>query len=1252
MNKESEKIVKVEYESMAPKQLKDSEIKPYKTSFMKAIEDPSVKNIAITGKYGAGKSTILRSIVSSIETREINWCQKEKKKVLWLSLACFSNNDEVKNDDPLWKSIEKSLVQQMLYIPANKDLPKSRYYKIEPASKTQNIINCIVGVIWVISFILLMGFGGFNKKAFDILNVNGNVKHWILMTEMFLFFVSIILILWKLFRYANDKFEISKLSIGKSEFEINKSRSEFNKYFDEILYFFLQKQYSIVIFEDIDRFDDINVFEHLRELNNLLNNNEKLQKIYKKSGNLYPIKFVYAVRDDIFSSISNDENGNESKNTSNIAELNTKFFEWIIPVISFMSVSNSAQYLLDRFHDSNNKQFKSFLREISIYCEDVRTWVSTINEFKLYQALLGTMEDYNPQQLFSILFLKNEYPLEFGEFVKRRGSLHQVLYTDIYYGKLIDNLKKDLEVATDEYSQIKNMDEQGVVSYFKNNLFNEGYSGKCYIKNINGSSLALNDITFDELQNLYNESIVDKKDITLSSPTSYGEQISFDDFFKKSPQLDPALVFSTNSSKHYTFDENLKNSVTKIGQIKNSISNIERKSIIELIKCDSDNIIDEILEYDENCKNYLRFALSEGYIDETANLYLVTINSSQISEKDLVLIRKIRSGAPTEFSEKVDNIDKFISNLNNNDLNKPGIKLAKIIQSGMDSKLSNQKNTAYKKAIEFVCDRNNDDYDNNIEYLLSIIFPSVSTEDMSISEFEGRKKLLNDFSKQQEFKWRINDKKIKISLYDNLLRYLDFKDLQKVFDNTPDFITYINDDELNIGNIYKEDIDKLEKILQKNEILIRDIIYHDFGEDIRSDFIDYLVGKNKLQINERTIPKIIKSYISNEYEGVSYDLIINIADENLQKFVDSNINAFVNTELELSNNSQLAESKKSMILLLNNDDLKDDLKEKLIEKYKNEDLDFEKVPKQFATLIFNKNKYSFSWTNLEFIENEDSFNEKELIKFVSSSKDFEKMETLPSDIQLIRKAVNICSIKITNENEKIIKLVNDYDGYNQDKDTLNKMIKLNLVRLSDELIESPALTSTENGMINLSINKIVGEGTELGDMEQKLLNELDLVECMKILEINDISDKLEQNVLNIVANEYLDDLGNKLENDIKDDQRILVATKFLENYEQFGLFYIKMLKLLTAGTDREETDREEYELVIKLMKLTEKTKCLELYKIVPVPNINIDRSSLINKFDGYEDLLKELFDMKITGIFHDRGNKLIVYKRKQRYLEK
>ena len=59
------------------------------------------------------------------------------------------------------------------------------------------------------------------------------------------------------------------------------------------MYFFEETGYKTVFFEDLDRLDDPKIFVHLRELNNLLNNDDAIKA--------KPIVFVYAVRDDIFS---------------------------------------------------------------------------------------------------------------------------------------------------------------------------------------------------------------------------------------------------------------------------------------------------------------------------------------------------------------------------------------------------------------------------------------------------------------------------------------------------------------------------------------------------------------------------------------------------------------------------------------------------------------------------------------------------------------------------------------------------------------------------------------------------------------------------------------------------------------------------------------------------------------------------------------------------------------------------------------
>lgn len=87
------------------------------------------------------------------------------------------------------------------------------------------------------------------------------------------------------------------------------------------MYFFEVTKYRIVFFEDLDRLNDISIFVHLRELNNLLNNDDSIKE--------KPIVFIYAVKDNIFTK-----------------EDRTKFFDFIIPVIPVINSTNSGEYYL------------------------------------------------------------------------------------------------------------------------------------------------------------------------------------------------------------------------------------------------------------------------------------------------------------------------------------------------------------------------------------------------------------------------------------------------------------------------------------------------------------------------------------------------------------------------------------------------------------------------------------------------------------------------------------------------------------------------------------------------------------------------------------------------------------------------------------------------------------------------------------------------------------------------------------------
>lgn len=92
-----------------------------------------------------------------------------------------------------------------------------------------------------------------------------------------------------------------------------------NTYLDEILYFFSVSKYEVVFIEDLDRFDQSDIFVKLRELNQLINNSKKVKQ---------NVVFVYAIKDDMF---MNKER--------------TKFFDFIIPVIPVINNSNSKDKL-------------------------------------------------------------------------------------------------------------------------------------------------------------------------------------------------------------------------------------------------------------------------------------------------------------------------------------------------------------------------------------------------------------------------------------------------------------------------------------------------------------------------------------------------------------------------------------------------------------------------------------------------------------------------------------------------------------------------------------------------------------------------------------------------------------------------------------------------------------------------------------------------------------------------------------------
>jgi len=116
------------YEDLTPTNNGDDDRK-YSFALEWALKNENIKNIALTGAFGSGKSSILRTFEK--EHQAYNY--------LNISLASFSDSIDIKQDNGSVKPnidqlIELSILQQIFYHVKNKTIPDSRFKRIKSIS--------------------------------------------------------------------------------------------------------------------------------------------------------------------------------------------------------------------------------------------------------------------------------------------------------------------------------------------------------------------------------------------------------------------------------------------------------------------------------------------------------------------------------------------------------------------------------------------------------------------------------------------------------------------------------------------------------------------------------------------------------------------------------------------------------------------------------------------------------------------------------------------------------------------------------------------------------------------------------------------------------------------------------------------------------------------------------------------------------------------------------------------------------------
>ncbi|MBH3008323.1 MULTISPECIES: DNA-binding protein [Serratia] len=416
------------YDTLAPKTINDASMREYFVALKYALSQKNVRNIAITGSYGAGKSTVISSFMKY-------HCND---KYINVSLAGFDMTENETTVSPTHQEVELSILQQILYKENREKLPDSRidriidrgpHYVRGTYRTLLKVIMPIAVAAFIIYFNTIAEFLRLPPSWTDVFNAHYLIKGIAL---VFLALIALFFITASASRIGifDKKLKLSKIALlsGDVEASDQETPSLLNNCLDEIVYFFTKLEYKLVIFEDLDRLGTPEIFVKLREINKIVNNNIV-------DGN--PVRFVYAVRDDLFLG----------------ADARTKFFDFILPVIPFMDSRNAFTLLKKKMSlDTHNDKY---LKDISAYINDMRSLQNLVNEYHVFSNVVDNGND--KIKLLSLVFYKNIYALDYFFTDKKTGVLYSFI-RDYRTRKLhinhFDSLEEELGVLQDEVENL------------------------------------------------------------------------------------------------------------------------------------------------------------------------------------------------------------------------------------------------------------------------------------------------------------------------------------------------------------------------------------------------------------------------------------------------------------------------------------------------------------------------------------------------------------------------------------------------------------------------------------------------------------------------------------------------------------------------------------------------------------------------------------------------------------------------------
>ena len=387
-----------------------------------SIVDKNDNNIALDGDYGTGKSSILNCL-----RNDPIWDFFHKSKTVSFLSFYTPNSNNTQNDEEISKNLQSEIVRQLYYGEKPNRLKGSGYTRIGKTYFVGAILLSIILSLSLYIFIYKIDIAELFQEIIRFLEKNDYSFRLDIFTIIWLIITFSFATIFNLFFQFVSNGNIKSISAKDLSIDLTDSKPDFVQLIDFLIFYFKKTKRRVVFFEDLDRANNPKIFEELRQLNFAINNS-RYRKIFGS------VKFIYAIKSDIFCVSKNQPAG--------VEKINSKIFDLVIPVIPFLTSRNfSYIFKLECQKVGLEDKFLGIENILSRRSADMRVIKFTLNNILAYQNTFELNDEKDYRNIAALSVLRVYEPKEFIEISNGNGRLDEI------YESCTKEKRKNIEIS-------------------------------------------------------------------------------------------------------------------------------------------------------------------------------------------------------------------------------------------------------------------------------------------------------------------------------------------------------------------------------------------------------------------------------------------------------------------------------------------------------------------------------------------------------------------------------------------------------------------------------------------------------------------------------------------------------------------------------------------------------------------------------------------------------------------------------------